>query len=125
MHVLLQFIGAMTRRNSQSCLQRDVRLVRSRGLRTFDAPVCRSARCTWTMMFRAWDEPDHDASMASISCAECRNNFIDTADVYPRASRRSLPASVENRLRRLGTPMDGSLPGAPAGSGHVVKRRTS
>src|ERR1700712_3838438 len=42
-----------------------------------------SPLCLGAMMFGAWGEPDHDASIAIIHRAlDAGINFIDTADVY-------------------------------------------
>jgi aryl-alcohol dehydrogenase-like predicted oxidoreductase len=42
-----------------------------------------STLCLGAMMFGAWGEPDHDASIAIIHAAlDAGINFIDTADVY-------------------------------------------
>ncbi len=42
-----------------------------------------SPLCLGTMMFGAWGEPDHDASIAIIHRAlDAGINFIDTADIY-------------------------------------------
>ena len=60
-----------------------------------------SPLCLGAMMFGAWGEPDHDASIKIMHRAlDAGINFIDTADVYSRASPRR---SSARRCRAGGT----------------------
>ena len=50
-----------------------------------------SPLCLGTMMFGAWGNPDHDASIAIIHHAlDAGINFIDTADVYARGESEEI-----------------------------------
>jgi len=50
-----------------------------------------SPLCLGTMMFGAWGEPDHDASIRVIHRAlDAGINFIDTADVYARGESEEI-----------------------------------
>ena len=47
--------------------------------------------CLGTMMFGAWGEPDHDASIAIIHRAlDAGVNFVDTADIYSRGESETI-----------------------------------
>src|ERR1700756_3003807 len=72
-----------------------------------------SPLCLGAMMFGAWGETDHDASIRIIHRAlDAGINFIDTADVYSRGESeeivgKALPGGrrreVEASLKRLNT----------------------
>src|SRR3954463_2091813 len=50
-----------------------------------------SPLCLGSMMFGAWGEPDHDASVRIIhSALDAGINFIDTADVYSRGESEEI-----------------------------------
>src|SRR5215213_5549835 len=50
-----------------------------------------SPLCLGAMMFGAWGEPDHDASIAIIHRAlDAGINFIDTADVYSQGESETI-----------------------------------
>src|SRR6185503_10540768 len=50
-----------------------------------------SPLCLGAMMFGAWGEPDHDASIRIIHRAlDAGINFIDTADVYSRGESETI-----------------------------------
>src|SRR3954468_8334114 len=50
-----------------------------------------SPLCLGAMMFGAWGEPDHDASVRIIhSALDAGINFIDTADVYSRGESEEI-----------------------------------
>jgi aryl-alcohol dehydrogenase-like predicted oxidoreductase len=52
-----------------------------------------SPLCLGAMMFGAWGERDHNTAISIIHRAlDSGINFIDTADVYSQASRRSSSA---------------------------------
>src|ERR1700720_3772661 len=51
--------------------------------------------CLGAMMFGAWGEPDHDASVRIIHRAlDAGINFIDTADVYSRGESEEIVAKA-------------------------------
>ena len=73
-----------------------------------------SKLCLGAMMFGAWGNSDHDDSIRIIHAAlDAGINFVDTADVYARASRRRSSA------RRSGRPARRRRPGheVPQGDG--------
>src|SRR6201999_2373124 len=50
-----------------------------------------SPLCLGAMMFGAWGEPDHEASIRIIHAAlDAGINFIDTADVYSRGESEEI-----------------------------------
>src|SRR4051812_19778442 len=50
-----------------------------------------SPLCLGAMMFGAWGEPDHDASIRVIHAAlDAGVNFVDTADVYSRGESEEI-----------------------------------
>src|SRR3954469_7011635 len=50
-----------------------------------------SPLCLGAMMFGAWGEPDHDASIRVIHAAlDAGLNFVDTADVYSRGESEEI-----------------------------------
>jgi aryl-alcohol dehydrogenase-like predicted oxidoreductase len=58
-----------------------------------------SPLCLGAMMFGAWGEPDHDASIRVIHAAlDAGLNFVDTADVYSRGeSEEIVGKALKNR----------------------------
>jgi len=47
--------------------------------------------CLGAMMFGAWGEPDHDASVAIIHKAlDAGINFVDTADIYSQGESETI-----------------------------------
>jgi len=59
--------------------------------------------CLGTMMFGAWGNPDHDASIRIIhSALDAGINFVDTADVYSRGeSEEIVGKALEGRRDRI------------------------
>jgi aryl-alcohol dehydrogenase-like predicted oxidoreductase len=83
-----------------------------------------SPLCLGAMMFGAWGEPDHDASIEIIHRAlDAGINFIDTADVYSQGESEIIVGKALGHGRRddviLATkfhgPMDGTAMGQPGG----------
>jgi len=73
-----------------------------------------SPLCLGTMMFGAWGEPDHDASIRVIHRAlDAGINFIDTADVYARGESEEIVGKALAGGRRddvvLGTKFHGTM----------------
>src|SRR3982750_4001777 len=90
-----------------------------------------SPLCLGAMMFGAWGEPDHDASIKIIHAAlDAGINFIDTADVYSQGeSEIILGTALAGGARddvvlatkvhsQMGVPVD-----APAGTKGDPNRR--
>src|SRR4051794_25968877 len=73
-----------------------------------------SPLCLGAMMFGAWGEPDHDASVRIIhSALDAGINFIDTADVYSRGESEEIVGKALAGGRRenvvLATKFHGSM----------------
>src|SRR5881409_4023901 len=86
-----------------------------------------SPLCLGAMMFGAWGEPDHDASVRIIHRAlDAGINFIDTADVYSQGESEVIVGKALAGSRRddvilatkfhgpMGVPVD-SPPGTSEG----------
>src|SRR3979411_2471641 len=84
-----------------------------------------SPLCLGAMMFGAWGEPDHEASIATIHAAlDAGINFIDTADVYSQGESEVIVGKALAGARRdavipapHGTGPMGTTRGTPAGQG--------
>jgi aryl-alcohol dehydrogenase-like predicted oxidoreductase len=87
-----------------------------------------SPLCLGAMMFGAWGEPDHDASIAIIHRAlDAGINFIDTADVYSQGESETIVGKALAKGRRdnvilatkfhgqMGIPVDTPPFGPPRG----------
>ncbi len=87
-----------------------------------------SPLCLGAMMFGAWGEPDHDASIAIIHRAlDAGINFIDTADVYSQGESEIIVGKALAQGRRdnvilatkfhgqMGIPVDTPAFGPPQG----------
>jgi aryl-alcohol dehydrogenase-like predicted oxidoreductase len=82
-----------------------------------------SPLCLGTMMFGAWGEPDHDASIRIIHRAlDAGINFIDTADVYARGESEEIVGKALAGGRRdnvvLATKFHGSMGDDPNEAGN-------
>src|ERR1700710_487783 len=83
-----------------------------------------SKLCLGAMMFGAWGEPDHDASIKIIHTAlDAGINFIDTADVYSQGESEIIVGKALANGRRddviLATKFHGQMgvsPTAPVGT---------
>src|ERR1700728_3273839 len=79
-----------------------------------------SPLCLGAMMFGAWGEPDHEASIATIHAAlDAGINFIDTADVYSQGESEVIVGKALAGARRddvvLATKVHGQM-GVPMGA---------
>ena len=82
-----------------------------------------SPLCLGAMMFGAWGEPDHDASIAIIHRAlDAGINFIDTADVYSRGESETIVGKALAGGRRdnvvLATKFHGTMGDDPNEAGN-------
>ena len=82
-----------------------------------------SPLCLGAMMFGAWGEPDHDASIRVIHRAlDAGINFIDTADVYARGESEEIVGKALSGGRRenvvLATKFHGSMGDDPNQAGN-------
>src|ERR1700754_1328153 len=72
-----------------------------------------SPLCLGAMMFGAWGEPDHDASIKTIHTAlDGGINFIDTADVYSQGESEEIVGKALKGRREdviLATKAHGSM----------------
>jgi aryl-alcohol dehydrogenase-like predicted oxidoreductase len=83
-----------------------------------------SPLCLGAMMFGAWGEPDHDASIAIIHRAlDAGINFIDTADVYSRGESETIVGKALAGGRRdnvvLATKFHGTMGDDPNAGGNA------
>ena len=82
-----------------------------------------SSLCLGTMMFGAWGEPDHDASVRVIHRAlDAGINFVDTADVYARGESEEIVGKALAGGRRddvvLATKFHGTMGDDPNQAGN-------
>jgi aryl-alcohol dehydrogenase-like predicted oxidoreductase len=87
-----------------------------------------SPLCLGAMMFGAWGERDHDASIAIIHRAlDAGINFIDTADVYAQGESESIVGQALAGGRRddviLATKFHGQMDAPPGGAADDPNRR--
>jgi aryl-alcohol dehydrogenase-like predicted oxidoreductase len=82
-----------------------------------------SPLCLGTMMFGAWGDPDHDASIRVIHRAlDAGINFVDTADVYSRGESEEIVGKALAGARRdnviLATKFHGTMGDDPNEAGN-------